>query len=617
VADPQEFTEELWFRTTTTSGGKLIGFGDAPTGTSNNYDRHIYMLDDGRLTFGLCCPNGLATVTTSGAYNDGSWHHVAASVGPVAGMKLYVDGALTASDASVTTAQNFDGYWRVGGDNLGLWPDEPSSYDFAGDVDEVAVYGTQLSDGRLAAHHSAASSGYAAAVLADSPYLYWRLADAPGSVAADSSGNNHAGSINAGQWPGPTATSGATSDGNAAAHFPGEGSIAGVRPVADPDVFSEEVWFRTTTNSGGKLVGFGNRQVGGSTRYDRHVYMHDDGTLSFGVNGTAGLSMTSTTSAYNDGAWHHVVATCGPTGRALYVDGALQASDGQATGGEDFTGYWRVGGDSLGGWPDAPSSDFFSGDLDDVAVYPTVLTPARVAAHYAGGSGDPAAVLADGPDLFWRLADSDLSHVAVDSGTRQDVGIVAGRNDVLTSVPGPMRAAQTPTVAVHFTGQANMWSGQAVTAPQVFTIECWFRTTTDTGGKLLGFGALQTGNSGGYDRHLYMLDGGQLVFGVFDGGTETVTTSRSYNDGDWHHAAASMGPSGLRLWVDGSLQASDLSITSAASYTGYWRVGGDGLYVSWPGTHTDEYFTGDLAEFAVYPAQLTDEQVRVHAYANH
>jgi hypothetical protein len=40
VANPQQFTEELWFRTTTHSGGKLIGFGDAAVGTSNNYANH-------------------------------------------------------------------------------------------------------------------------------------------------------------------------------------------------------------------------------------------------------------------------------------------------------------------------------------------------------------------------------------------------------------------------------------------------------------------------------------------------------------------------------------------------------------------------------------------------
>lgn len=35
-----------------------------------------------------------------------------------AGTALYADGALVASNAAVTTAQNHTGYWRVGYDNL-------------------------------------------------------------------------------------------------------------------------------------------------------------------------------------------------------------------------------------------------------------------------------------------------------------------------------------------------------------------------------------------------------------------------------------------------------------------------------------------------------------------
>ncbi len=36
--------------------------------------------------------------------------------------------------------------------------------------------------------------------------------------------------------------------------------------------------------------------------------------------------------------------------------------------------YWRIGGDNLGGWPTQPASSYFDGTIDDVAIYPTVLT---------------------------------------------------------------------------------------------------------------------------------------------------------------------------------------------------------------------------------------------------
>jgi hypothetical protein len=44
---------------------------------------------------------------------------------------------------------------RVGGDRLSGWPSRPTSNFFAGVVDETAVYRTQLTGQRVAAHYRA------------------------------------------------------------------------------------------------------------------------------------------------------------------------------------------------------------------------------------------------------------------------------------------------------------------------------------------------------------------------------------------------------------------------------------------------------------------------------
>src|SRR5690606_34624558 len=110
--------------------------------TSGSYDRHLYMQNNGRLTFGVY-PGGVRTVSSTASYNDGDWHHVVASL-DADGMQLFVDGVLVAQDPSVTDAQSYNGYWRVGGDNLGGWPDGPRSFEFNGSVDEFAVYPSAL-----------------------------------------------------------------------------------------------------------------------------------------------------------------------------------------------------------------------------------------------------------------------------------------------------------------------------------------------------------------------------------------------------------------------------------------------------------------------------------------
>ncbi|WP_285114554.1 sigma-70 family RNA polymerase sigma factor [Leifsonia sp. fls2-241-R2A-40a] len=141
-APTDAFSIQIWFRTTT-GGGRLLGFGSAAQGTSFYFDRHLFLADDGRLVFGVF-PGAVHTIASTESYSDGNWHQATATLS-VAGMALYVDGERVAQDPSVTQAQDFSGYWRVGYDNLAAWgPDTPTRRQFAGDLGFAAVYSDAL-----------------------------------------------------------------------------------------------------------------------------------------------------------------------------------------------------------------------------------------------------------------------------------------------------------------------------------------------------------------------------------------------------------------------------------------------------------------------------------------
>ena len=70
----------------------------------------------------------------------------------------------------------------------------------------------------------------------------------------------------------------------------------------------------------------------------------------------------------------------------LFVDGQLVGALPDNTA-QDYFGYWRVGGDNLTSWPNRPSSDYFAGQIDEVAVYNRVLTTQEVSEHYLKGTG--------------------------------------------------------------------------------------------------------------------------------------------------------------------------------------------------------------------------------------
>ncbi|WP_353648549.1 PKD domain-containing protein [Nakamurella sp. A5-74] len=385
LTGPNVFTTEAWVRTTSTSGGKIIGFGNSATGDSSGYDRHTYMDNAGHIFFGVY-PNTVAVLSSPDTYNDGQWHQIVSSLG-AGGMQLWIDGRLIASRADVTSGQEYGGYWRVGGDNLGGWPNQPGSNYLAGDIDEVSVYPTVLNKLTVQKHFTQAggslptapADAYGAAVFNDSPSLYWRLGDAAGATVADASGNADPGVVSGGVTFGRP---GALDLNNTAVATDGtNGVVASSKAFSNPTTYSEELWFNTTTTNGGKLIGFGDQQSASSNNYDRHVWMQNDGTLVFGTY-TGDLNTITSPASYNDGTWHHMVATQGGDGMKLYVDGALVGTHPQ-TGAQSYTGYWRIGGDPV--WFGS-NSWYFAGDIDEVAVYPSVLSASAVAQHHSLGA---------------------------------------------------------------------------------------------------------------------------------------------------------------------------------------------------------------------------------------
>ncbi|WP_217500784.1 PKD domain-containing protein [Arthrobacter sp. C9C5] len=157
-AGPQTFSVESWIKTTTTAGGRIVGFGNSQSGQSGNYDRHIFMQNDGRVVFGVW--TGSATTVTSGAaLNDGKWHHLVGTMVP-GRSELFVDGVSQGTN-SPTVAQGYDGYWRVGADNLNGWPNQPWSRAMVGSIDEVAIYPVQLDSSDVQWHYNLGSGNQA------------------------------------------------------------------------------------------------------------------------------------------------------------------------------------------------------------------------------------------------------------------------------------------------------------------------------------------------------------------------------------------------------------------------------------------------------------------------
>lgn len=230
---------------------------------------------------------------------------------------------------------------------------------------------------------------YSTTVIADTPTIYHRFSESSGTTAANSgtgSDGTYTGGVTLAQPGAIACQSAAESNGvrmdGSTAHV----VTSGTKATAGLNTFSLEAWFRTTTG-GGKLIGFGNRRSTSSTNFDRHLFLSDAGNLVFGVSPGGAARELLSPATYLDGQWHHVVATLGaasPTnGMRLYVDGTLVASRTDTTAAQSYNGYWRIGWDDIDGWTSKPTNYYYTGNLDEVAVFPTALTAAQVAAHFS------------------------------------------------------------------------------------------------------------------------------------------------------------------------------------------------------------------------------------------
>ena len=140
ISNPQNFTVTIWFRAKATARSgvqTLLTFNNSQTANGSNVDRTINLLQDGKLAF-YVYPGG--TITSRNSYDDDNWHHIAAR-SSTAGTELLVDGQVVASNTAITSAQTYNGFWRLG-DNAG-------GQRFVGTLDEFNYFPRILTDAEV------------------------------------------------------------------------------------------------------------------------------------------------------------------------------------------------------------------------------------------------------------------------------------------------------------------------------------------------------------------------------------------------------------------------------------------------------------------------------------
>lgn len=513
----------------------------------------------------------------------GTWHHLV-GVFDRAGstIRLYVNGVAGPSvpvPATLWTAAATNSL-QVGRARWNsTWTDGVN-----GRVDDVRTYRRALTQAEVTSIYDA------------SPYLgRWDFEESSGTTAADTSGIPGAKNLTLGSDNGPVpqlGQSGKSGRGLALQAASKQYASTGTSPVVPTgSSYTLSAWVLTST------LGSYVQAVSQSADTGSYFWLGFDGTSGngkwvFGIassGSTAGIVLeTAPLGASPANTWTHLVATYDRSLARLYVDGVEVDY-------ESYTQSWvpgAIGGLQVGRGRSASTAvDHWPGSIDQVHVYNRALTRDEVTAlHSHSGQGTEP---------------SSLENLPMAGG-----------------MPGALQGAQQGQAArtgVAFAGVTNGYDTSQRTPSATFSVECWFRVAPGQGGSLVGFSNSQTGDGVAWNLNLYVDVNGYVRFGVNNGAgaVPIVASDARADDGQWHHAVGTSGAQGLRLYIDGVRQAAvGDALTTVQSYDGYWRWGGSRLQ-GWTAAPANWYLVGSLDEVAVYPVQLTEQQVLWHYYSDY
>lgn len=269
----------------------------------------------------------------------------------------------------------------------------------------------------------------------------------------------------------------------------------------------------------------------------------------------------------------------------------------------------------------------------------------------ASGSAFPSAVVALGPTFYYRFAEAAGATTVTDSSGNGNDGLVRNSSPtagvaapLVLGAPGSgliwcdttSGLTSVATSGALSSGSFVVWPS-ARPNPNTFSVMAFVRTTSTSGGRIIGMGSSTWAKDVHYERQLVIDDAGHVRFELYPGFYFQLISPSTVNDGKPHFVVGTLGPAGADLYVDGQLAQADPAQTTAETYTGneqinplpppagsggatpngfgYWRVGWDNIK-SWGAT--DFGIAGVIDECALFEGkQLSAAQVGALWQANH
>jgi hypothetical protein len=339
--------------------------------------------------------NYTVNITAAAVIETNSWYHLAA-VYDGQTVVLYVNGqqAATASDARYSPNPQVA---------LGIGARGDRAFAFNGSVDEVAIYSKALGAAQIAQRYANGTSAspataYEQLIMADQPLAYWRLnePELPPYPAAVNIGTLGA-AANGAYFNGATGgePGAIVGDSNGGATFDGIDDKIDVpyHPgLNNSNAITIECWARVTGGGGHRAPVSLRDDTPAGNGEGLIIYAAPDNRWEFWTGDGAPWHVVQG-SWVTEWEWAHLVATFDGLTKKFFVNGELVGSVTRASPllyRPNRARPFRIGA----GANEGNGNYFFSGEIDEVAVYDVALPEHRVLAHYKTGSAqEPLVVL--------------------------------------------------------------------------------------------------------------------------------------------------------------------------------------------------------------------------------
>lgn len=317
-----------------------------------------------------------------------------------------------------------------------------------------------------------------------------------------------------------------------------------------------------------------------------------DGSIQFALSatGSGAWSWVNTGIITPLNTWSHIALVKSGTNVYTYLNGTLSFTytSAPATMTGNTNNLWIAGRSSV--------SQFFNGKIDKLCIWNTALTPTDIKYNMFRSP----AVAAPGLVALYLFNDGSGSTLA-NSGTSYP-----GLNGTLQNTPvwtnSPVQFASNSLSFDGTNDVATTAYNSSLDITSAITLEAWVYATKNTGIQNVICKSSNTANTG----YIFpRTDDGwsHVIFYLHIGGAWRTITAVYSSLNTWHHLAATYDGATMKIYIDGSLAASQAQTGAITTNTNPLALGNQTGFAN-------EYFGGSADEFRIWNVARTQAQIQ-------